>query len=124
MAIAESSARLSCAENAALLSTINEVPGEDVKNVLERDKNAKDGGFLTLEQELTLTTALARLSRVTKNPHHITAVCVEQKVEGPELTVRVAINKSSPEDGEAILSRVVEGFNGIFILLVKLSNGR
>lgn len=124
MTIAENTARLSCTENAALLSTINEVPGGDVRNVLERDRNAKDGGFLTLEQELTLTTALARLSRVTKSPDHITAVCVEQKSEGPALIVRVAINKARPEDGQQMLGRVVEGFDGIFILLAKLSKGR
>ena len=124
MPTVENTARLSCTENAALLSMINEVPGEDARNVLERDKTAKDGGFLTLEQELMLSTALARLSRVTNNNDHITAVCVEQKSEGPELTARVAINKASPQDGQAILGRVMEGFNGIFLMLVKLSSGK
>lgn len=124
MTIMENTARLSCAENAALLSTTTELPGEDMRNVLGRDKKAKDGGFPTLEQELILINTLARLSGVTKDPNHITAVCVEQRSKGSELVALVAINKASPEDGKGILSRILEGLNRIFLLLVKLSNGR
>jgi hypothetical protein len=56
-------------------------------------------------------------------PDHIPAVCVEEGPKSAFLNVLHAVNKARPGDGKEVLQNLKLGFETIFALLSRVSDG-
>ncbi|CAJ2511764.1 Uu.00g073890.m01.CDS01 [Anthostomella pinea] len=76
-----------------------------------------NGYSLPFERERLLASSLAFLSSISDGPHHIPAIGIEEAPKAGHLSVLIAVNKASPDDGEHILQELKKGFEGIFSLV-------
>ncbi|CAK7216649.1 hypothetical protein SCUCBS95973_002878 [Sporothrix curviconia] len=108
-----------CAENIALLHALHTVPMLPSKNDLGPVSRRKDGYLLSFEQERNLAGALAFLSGISDNASHVTAVCIEEDRGTESLRVLLAINKKTPNDGDAVLQTLKSGLESVLGPLVR-----
>lgn len=112
-----------CAENIALLHLLHSVPDQPSRNPTDRFTNHQDGYMLPFLRERGLTGTLAFLSNLKDGPDHIPAVCVQEDPQSEYLNVLLAVNKAKPSDGEEVLRTLGLGFERIFVLLFRVSDG-
>ncbi|KIM94598.1 hypothetical protein OIDMADRAFT_172370, partial [Oidiodendron maius Zn] len=111
------------AENIALLYLLHSVPVPPSRNPIESLPIRQNGYKLSFLRERSLVGTLAFLSNLKDGPDHIPAVCVEEDPDSVSLNVLVAVNKAKPSDGKEILKKLRIGFERIFALLSKVSDG-
>lgn len=76
-----------------------------------------------MDDERGLVSTLAFLSSVKEDSNHIPALCVIQSKNEGLLTVLIAMNRVTWEDGLPALETLKQGFQGIFAILSKVPNG-
>lgn len=91
------------AEGVALSFFFSRVPARATRNVLNPLPINQDAYLLPFEKERDLTEAFAFLAKTKDGFEHIPAVCVEQNLSGTELSIILAINKSTHTDGDRLL---------------------
>ncbi|TVY28202.1 hypothetical protein LHYA1_G003353 [Lachnellula hyalina] len=114
---------VTCAENIALLYLLHSVPDPPSRNSIDRLPIHQNGYTLSLLQERRLAGMLAFLSNLKDGPEHIPAVCVQEGPQSAFLNVLLAVNKARPGDGEGVLQNLKLGFERIFTLLSRVSDG-
>jgi hypothetical protein len=119
-----SPAAVVCAENIALLYLLHSVPDPPSRNPIDRLPIPQNGYTLSLLQERGLAGTLAFLSNLKDGPEHIPAVCVQEGPQSAFLNVLLAVNKARPGDGKGVLQNLKLGFQRIFALLSRVSDGR
>ncbi|XMA13652.1 hypothetical protein WAI453_006443 [Rhynchosporium graminicola] len=112
-----------CAENIALLFLLHPVPDLPSRNPIDRFPIRQSGYTLSLPRERSLAGTLAFLSSLKDGPEHIPAVCVQEKPDSRSLDVLVAVNKARANDGKEVLQGIKTGFERIFVLLSRVSDG-
>ena len=115
---------VTCAENIALLHLLHSVPDPPSRNPIDRLPVRQNGYTLSLLRERSLVGTLAFLSNLKDGPEHIPAVCVREGPESAFLSVLLAVNKDTPSDGEGVLQNLKLGFERIFALLSRVSDGQ
>jgi hypothetical protein len=115
---------VTCAENIALLHLLHSVPDQPSHNPIDRLPIRQNGYTLSILQERSLVGTLAFLSNLKDGPEHIPAVCVREGPESAFLSVLLAVNKDTPSDGEGVLQNLKLGFERIFALLSRVSDGQ
>lgn len=113
-----------CAENIAFLYLLHSVPDPPSRNPIDRSPIRQDGYTLSLLRERSLTGTLAFLSNLKDGPEHIPAICVQECPQSRRLNVLLAVNKARPGDGKEVLQTLKVGFEKIFVLLSRVSDGR
>lgn len=112
---------VTCAENIALLYLLHSVPSPPSRNPI--DRLPIRGYTLSVLRERTLAGILAFLSNLKDGPENIPAVCVEEAPNSAFLNVLLAVNKARPDDGKEVLQTLKLGFERIFALLSRVSDG-
>jgi len=112
-----------CAENIALLYLLHSVPASPSHNPIGRLPLHQKGYTLSFLRERSLAGTLAFLSNLKDGPEHIPAVCVEEGPNSAFLNVLLAVNKARPSDGKEVLQNLKLGFEKIFTLLSRVSEG-
>jgi hypothetical protein len=123
MAANASTVSIICAEDIALLHFLHSVPALPSSNSAPRPPIAREGYSLSFEQERSLADTLAFLSSTKDDPSYVPAVCVEEKPELTLINVLIAVNKGKPSDGNKTLENVRKGFEVLFAVLSRVSNG-
>lgn len=118
------SAAVTCAENVALLHLLHTVPNLPSRNPIDLPKSRQEDYTLSLLRERSLTGMLAFLSNLKDGPEHIPAVCVQESPKSKSLNVLIAVNKENPGDGKEVLQKIKLGFERIFALLSRVSDGQ
>lgn len=106
-----------CADIIALSSFFSQVPAPVARNALTPLPIGQGDYVLPFYMERRLAEALAFLAKTTDGPEHIPAVCVQQSLSGTVLNVILAVNKSTPTDGDGLLQSLKNGFEEIFEIL-------
>jgi hypothetical protein len=92
-----------CAEGIALSFFFSRVPARATRNVLRPLPVEQDAYVLPFDKERDLSEAFAFLAKTKDGFEYIPAVCVEQNLPGTELSIILAINKSTHADGDDLL---------------------
>ncbi|KAH6619505.1 hypothetical protein B0J18DRAFT_246769 [Chaetomium sp. MPI-SDFR-AT-0129] len=110
------------AENAALLYQLR--PSPTPQHVNKRPAwaaNQDSGRFLSFDQELDLTSALAFICGISDDPSHVVATCVEEiggwRGEKKGIRAVVAINANNPQSAIGTLTKVKNGLEAVFVQL-------
>jgi hypothetical protein len=112
------------AENVAVLSVLEALPGESSHNPPpSRAYNDASSRILSFEREQFLSSGLASLAEISDNPNHVVAVAIEERPSIQGLAILVAINKENPASAEGTLERIKRGLQGIFTVLAKVGHG-
>ncbi|KAK4140316.1 uncharacterized protein C8A04DRAFT_15069 [Dichotomopilus funicola] len=112
------------AENAALLYQLR--PSPTARHVNKRPAwavNQDPSRFLSFDQELDLTSALAFICGVSDNPLHVVATCVEEITgRGRQKGIRavVAINGNNPQSSIGTSTKVKDGLEAVFMQLSRV----
>ena len=114
---------VTCAENIALLYLLHSVPDPPSHNPIDRLPVRQEGYTPSLLRERSLAGTLAFLSNPKDGPDHIPAVCVEEGPESAFLSVLLAVNEARLGDGKEVLQNLKSGFERIFALLSRVSDG-
>ena len=125
MAIPESARQdVRLAEDVAVLSVLDALPGEIVDNPLPPGFDERDPRrVLSFERERFLASGLAALADISDDPNHVVAVAVEERPSPQGLAVLVAINRGNPRSAEGTLARIKKGLQGIFNILAEVGHG-
>lgn len=112
-------------EKTVLLELFSTLPGglSDAGPPVKASERDEHGRVLSLRQENDIVSTLAFLSRVSNDPNHIPAVCLEEIPEEGACKVLVAVNKLRPDSGQAVLEKIQRGFEQIFRRLSTISSG-
>lgn len=112
------------AEDVAVLTVLDALPGESFDNPLPPGFDERDPRrVLSFERERFLASALAALADISDDPNHVVAVAVEERPSTQGLAVLVAINKGNPRSAEGTLERVKQGLQGLFNVLAEVGHG-
>ena len=112
------------AEDAAVLSVLQALPGETTDNPLPPHAHEKDPRrTLSFSREVFVSSGLASLAEISDDSNHIVAVAIEERPAVQGLAVVVAINKANPASAEGALGRIKHGLQGIFNILARLGHG-
>lgn len=115
---------VACAESIALLHFLNPVPTQPSENPVERPFPCITGNYtLAFLEERNLTSALAFLSSIEDDPNHVCAVAILEAVKSRSLNVLIAVNKARRDDGDHVLQRLKDHFEGIFSQLCRAPDG-
>jgi hypothetical protein len=117
------SAAVVCAENISLLYLLHSVPALPSHNPIPSVQVNQEGYTLTLMRERSLAGTLAFLSNLKDGPEHIPAVCVQEDPNSASLSVLLAVNQAKLGDGQKVLQELKLGFEQVFALLSKVSDG-
>lgn len=109
---ASDTSRIACAENISLLHLISPVPELPSANKRPDAASLRQNYQLAFKKELLLARALAFLSSVSDDAHHVTAVCIQE--HGSGLDVLIAINKSEYFTASGTLKTICHGLDEIF----------
>lgn len=114
---------IACAENVALLHLLHSIPIPPASNPPHPLPVRQKTYALPFEKERSLTGTLAFLSSVKDDPNHITAVCVQEGPNSAFLNVLLAVNKARQGDGHQVLQNLRQGFEKIFTVLYRVTDG-
>jgi hypothetical protein len=115
--------QLLCAENIALLSLLHTVPRLPSHNLLQTIPKDRTTYALSIAEEQRLVEALAFLANDSEDVNHIPALCIQEIQEPWSLSVLIAVNQSSWQDGDQALSRIGDGFRIVFAVLARVEKG-
>ncbi|KAJ5097735.1 hypothetical protein N7456_008456 [Penicillium angulare] len=123
MARARPAPVIACAENIVFNSLLHEVPNPAKHTKTGRFESSDKRYILPFSKERDLVEILSFLPKTEDGPDHIPAICVEQSPNRTSLNILLAINKSSPSEGDVILENMRDGYEKIFGVLRKCQYG-
>ena len=113
-----------CAENIATLSLFHSIPVPPISNKVGLAPPDNEPYSLSFGRERKLAGTLAFLAHIKDDAEHIPAVCIEEDLDSFALNVILAVNKAKAHDGDDVIHRVQQGFEGIFKVLARISSGK
>ncbi|KNG82401.1 hypothetical protein ANOM_009422 [Aspergillus nomiae NRRL 13137] len=111
-----------CAENIATLSLFHSIPVPPISNKVGLAPPDNEPYSLSFGRERKLAGTLAFLAHIKDDAEHIPAVCIEEDLDSCALNVILAVNKAKVHDGDGVIHRVQQGFEGIFKVLARISS--
>ncbi|KAK6064520.1 hypothetical protein SCUP234_12987 [Seiridium cupressi] len=111
------------AESVAFLSILDQVPEKVTRSDVPVSKYEERSRLMSFDQELAICTDLQVLVRVSDDPKYIMAVAVEEHHSPNRIHVKLAVNKSRPDDGDEPLKKGVSGLKEILDALARAANG-
>ncbi|KAE8406232.1 hypothetical protein BDV37DRAFT_270133 [Aspergillus pseudonomiae] len=111
-----------CAENIATLSLFHSIPVPPISNKVGLAPPDNEPYSLSFGRERKLAGTLAFLAHIKDDAEHIPAVCIEEDLDSFALNVILAVNKAKAHDGDDVIHRVQQGFEGIFKVLARISS--
>lgn len=112
-----------CAENIAISSLFHNIPVPPSLNTVGRAPPDKGKYTFSFDRERKLAGTLAFLAHIKDGADHIPAVCIEEDPNSASLNVILAVNKAKAHDGDEVIRRIQQGFDGIFTILGRLPVG-
>jgi hypothetical protein len=106
-----------CAANIAVLDLLHSVPIPPVENSIEGINHRRHAYSLPFEEERRLTNILAFLSSIKDDYRHIPAIAILEGLQPFKLSLLIAVNKQSHDDGKYDLQQIKAGFDGVFVAL-------
>ena len=104
-------------ESIALLSKLTDTPERPTENsiadYLQRNNDTHNRA-LSLPREKEIAETLAFLAATSDDPRKVTALCIEERLEGRGLVIRLAVNNGG-------LVRVKQGFENIASILERIA---
>jgi hypothetical protein len=111
-----------CAENISLLYLLHSVPVQPFSN--ETNQPLREQGYaLSFTRERRLVSTLAFLSYTKEDTNHIPALCIQENPRSASLSVILAVNRKTYEDGSQALQGLRQKFERIFAILSETVEG-
>lgn len=112
------------AENAALLSILEQVPEKATYNLLPIDPVSAGGRRnISLHQEREILAALVYIAGSTDDPNCVMAAAIVEHPHSSCIGVKLAINKSKPDGNNDTLENTVSGLRQVLEVLSSVARG-
>jgi hypothetical protein len=111
-----------CAENISLLYLLHSVPVPPFSNDLNQPLR-EQGYALSFTRERRLVSTLAFLSYTKEDKNHIPALCIQENPRSASLSVILAVNRETYEDGSQALQGLRQKFERLFAILSETVEG-
>jgi hypothetical protein len=111
-----------CAENISLLYLLHSVPIQPSSN--ETNQPLREHGYtLSFTRERSLVSTLAFLSYTKDDTNHIPALCIQENPRSASMSVILAVNRKTYEDGSQALRDLRQKFEKLFAILSETVEG-
>jgi hypothetical protein len=112
-----------CAENISLLYLLHSVPFQPSSNEINQPLVRERGYALPFARERSLVSTLAFLSYTKEDPNHIPALCIQENPRSASISVILAMNRKTYEDGSQALQDLQQKFERLFAIISEAVKG-
>jgi hypothetical protein len=112
-----------CAENISLLYLLHSVPIQPLSNEINQLLVREQDYALSFTRERSLVSTLAFLSYTKEDINHIPALCIQENPRSASISVILAVNRKTYEDGSQALQNLRQKFERLFAILSETVEG-